>query len=143
MAAAVRAKLAEILAAKQHMHPDLVVMSGLGLGAEQLGVEAAASVGVPYVAVLPYPAPDALWPAASRDRFSSMIAGADGVVLLQAKAPETKQKAGAALARRDAWLARHADEALIVWDGSDPLVGRLVRSMRDHVGEDDVWVVEP
>ena len=139
----VRKKLAEILAAKKELHPDLVVMSGVGLGAEQLGVEAAASVGVPYVAVLPYPSPDSMWPAPSRERFSSLVAGADGVVLLQAKAPETKQKAGAALARRDAWLARHADEALVVWDGSDAIVGRLVRSMRDHVGEEDVWVVEP
>jgi ribonuclease HI/uncharacterized phage-like protein YoqJ len=139
----VRKKLAEILAAKKELHPDLVVMSGVGLGAEQLGVEAAASVGVPYVAVLPYPSPDSMWPAPSRERFSSLVEGADRVVLLQAKSPETKQKAGAALARRDAWLARHADEALVVWDGSDAIVGRLVRSMRDHVGEEDVWVVEP
>ena len=143
VASGVRAKLAEILSAKKQMHPDLVVMSGVGLGAEQLGVEAAAAVGVPYVVVLPYPAPDSMWPAASRERFSSLVAGADGVVLLQARAPETKQKAGAALARRDAWLARHADEALVVWDGADPVVSRVVRSMRDHVGEEDVWVVEP
>ena len=143
VSAGVRKKLAEILAAKKELHPDLVVMSGGGLGAEQLGMEAAASVGVPYVAVLPYPSPDSMWPAPSRERFSSLIAGADGVVLLQAKLPETKQKAGAALARRDAWLARHADEALVVWDGADATVGRLVRSMRDHVGELDVWVVEP
>ena len=143
VAASVRAKLASILDAKKQMEPDLVVMTGLGLGAEQLAAEAAVSVGVPYVAVLPYPDPDAMWPAASRSRFASLVAGADGVVLLQAKAPETKQKAGAALARRDAWLARHADEALIVWDRDDALVGRLVRSIQDHVGEDDVWIVEP
>ena len=143
VSAGVRKKLADILAAKKELHPDLVVMSGGGLGAEQLGMEAAASVGVPYVAVLPYPAPDSMWPAPSRERFSSLMSRAHGVVLLQAKAPETKQKAGAALARRDAWLARHADEALVVWDGADATVGRLVRSMRDHVGELDVWVVEP
>ena len=143
VAAAVRGKLAEVLAAKRELHPDLVVMTGLGLGAEQLGAEAAAGVGVPYVAVLPFPEPDSVWPSASRDRFKSLLADADGVVLLQARAPENKQKAGAALARRDAWLARHADEALLVWDGDDAVVGRLVRSMRDHVGEEEVWVVEP
>ena len=143
VAAGVAAKLAEILAAKKELHDDLVVLTGGGLGAEQLGAEAAAAVGVPYVLVLPYPDPDSLWPKASRDRFATLLAAADGVVLLQAKAPETKQKAGAALARRDAWLARHADEALVVWDGKDPFVGRLVRSLHDHVGEDEVWVVEP
>ncbi|HVM09589.1 MAG TPA: SLOG family protein [Acidimicrobiales bacterium] len=143
VASAVRAKLAEILEAKRSMHSDLVVMTGLGLGAEQLGAEAAAAVGVPFVAVLPYPAPDSVWPSSSRERFSSLVAAADGVVLLQAKAPETKQKAGAALARRDAWLARHADEAIVVWDGEDAVVGRIVRSFHDHVGEEEVWVVEP
>ncbi|HEX2064036.1 MAG TPA: ribonuclease H, partial [Acidimicrobiales bacterium] len=36
----VRARLAEILEAKLQLHPDLVVLTGLGLGAEQLGAEA-------------------------------------------------------------------------------------------------------
>jgi hypothetical protein len=142
-AAAVRAKLAEILLAKRELHPDLVVMSGGGLGAEQLGAEAAALSAVPYVVVLPYPDPDSMWPAASRARFTALIADASGVVLLQAKSPETKQKAGAALARRDAWVARHAHEAIVVWDGDDALVGRMVRSLRDQVGEEDVWIVKP
>ena len=59
------------------------------------------------------------------------------------KAPETKQKAGAALARRDAWMFRHADEGIAVWDGVDPAVGKAVRSLQDHVGEDEVWLLEP
>jgi hypothetical protein len=65
------------------------------------------------------------------------------VVLLQAKKPDTKQQAGAAIARRDAWLARHADEAVVVWNEQEPFVGRTVRSLRDHVGEDEVWVLAP
>ena len=44
--------------------------------------------------------------------------------------------------RRDAWLARHADEAVVVWDGDDARVGRQVRSLQDQLG-DDVWVVTP
>ena len=62
---------------------------------------------------------------------------------LQMKAPENKQKAGAALSRRDAWLYRHVDEAIAVWDGTDPIVGRMVRSLQDHVGEDEVWLLTP
>ena len=139
----VRGRLAEVLAAKHELHPDLVVLTGLALGAEQLGAEAAAAAGVPYVAVLPYPGPDSVWPAASRARYRELLAGAKGQVLLQAKAPPNRQQAGAALRRRDAWLARNADEAVVVWDEDDADVGRVVRSLRDALGEEEVWLVNP
>lgn len=143
VATSVRRKLAEVLAAKKAMHPDLVVLTGLALGAEQLAAEAALEAGVPYVAVLPYPAPELVWPKASQEAFRALIDRAHGVVLLQAMHPDTKQSAGGALRRRDAWLARHADEAIVVWDGEDDLVGRAVRSLQDHVGEEEVWVIDP
>ena len=125
------------------MHPDLRVLTGLQLGAEQLGADAARAAGVPYTAVQPYPEPDRVWPTAARHRYAELVRGADHAVLLERKAPDIKQKAGAALARRDAWLARNADEAVVVWDGDDPAVGKLVRSLRDQMGEEEVWVLEP
>ncbi|MDQ1444471.1 MAG: ribonuclease [Acidimicrobiaceae bacterium] len=143
LAGGLRAKLAEVLSAKRALHPDLKVLTGLGLGAEQLGAEAARQAGVPYVVVLPFPGQEAVWPAASKARYTELLQGADDHVLLQAKSPESKQKAGAALSRRDAWLARHANEAVVVWDGDDDRVGRLVRSLQDHLGEEEVWVLHP
>lgn len=142
-AVAVRRRLQEIIGAKAALDPDLVVLTGLGLGSEQLGAEAAAAAGVPYIAVLAYPDPDRVWAAPNRARFADLLAGASSARTLQRGAPETRQAAGGALARRDAWLARHADEALVVWDGDDASVGRLVRSLQDHLGEDQVWIVEP
>jgi ribonuclease HI/uncharacterized phage-like protein YoqJ len=141
-AAGVRRHLAEILRAKQQLHPDLRLVTGLQLGAEQLAAEAAREAGVPYVVVQPYPEPDKPWPASSRDRYADLVRHADAAVLLERTAPNTKQKAGGALARRDAWLGRHADEAIVVWDGHDPALGRLVRSLEDELGE-DVWIVDP
>jgi hypothetical protein len=32
---------------------------------------------------------------------------------------------------------------VVVWDGEDDGVGRLVRSLRDHLGEEEVWVIDP
>lgn len=143
IAAGVRSRMAAILEAKLRLEPDLVVMTGLGLGAEQLGAEAAAMAGVPYVAILPFPEPDGQWPRESRDHFAKLLAGARGEVMLQSVGPDNRQRAGAALARRDAWLARHGHEAVVVWDHEDQLVGRFVRSLQDHMGETEVWVVEP
>ncbi len=141
-AEAVRRRLVDILAAKVELHADLMVLSGLALGAEQLGAAAAIEAGVPFVAVQPYPGPERPWPDASRRRYADRLRQAAAVVLLERKEPGSKAKAGAALARRDAWLARSAQEAVVVWDGQDPAVGRLVRTLERHL-PDDVWVVAP
>ncbi|MCU4184270.1 hypothetical protein K6U06_07845 [Acidiferrimicrobium sp. IK] len=137
-----RARLAEIVAAKAELHPDLVVMTGMGLGAEQLGAEAAADAGVPFIAVLPFPEQQRMWSGEVQRRFASLLERAAGVTVLEGRAPENRQRAGGALARRDAWLARHADEAIVVWDGTDAAVGRALRSLQDHLGEENVWVLE-
>ncbi|HEX9992243.1 MAG TPA: RNase H family protein [Acidimicrobiales bacterium] len=143
VAGKVRRRLAEILEAKRELHPDVHVLTGLGLGAEQLGAEAAAEAGVPYTAVLAFPAFHAPWPAASKERFLGLLRRAAGEVVLQKEVPDSKQKAGGALRRRDEFLARAADEAVVVWDGDDEAVGRLVRTFHDRLGEEEVWVVEP
>ena len=136
VAARVRRRLREVLAAKAVLHPDLAVLTGLGLGAEQLGAEAAAEAGIPYVAVLPFPDPDSKWPASSRARYRTLLEGAAGHVVLDPTAPATRQRAGAALGRRDAWLARNAAEAIVVWDGEDRDVGRLGAVLRGPPGRD-------
>jgi ribonuclease HI len=143
VADSVRRRLIEILTAKREIHPDLTALTGLGLGTEQLAAEAAASVNVPYMAVLPFPGVEEVWPAAGRAKFAELLANASRVITLQHKKPESRQAAGGALARRDAWLARHAREAIVVWDGEDAAIGRAVRTLQDHLGEEDVWVLEP
>jgi ribonuclease HI/uncharacterized phage-like protein YoqJ len=138
----VRARLVEILEARREMEPELVVVSGLRLGAEQLGAEAALTVGVPVVAVLPYPEPDSRWPSESRRRFRELLEASTEVVTLERKVPGSNQAAGAALARRDAWIARNVAGAILVWDREHPSLARLARSLEDHLG-DEVWYLEP
>lgn len=139
---ALQRRLGEILWAKAALHEDLVVVSGLRLGSEQLAAEAALAAGLDLVVVLPYPEPDAPWPAPRRARFAELVAAAKGVLVLQHKRPDGAAQAGAALSRRDGWLARHASEAILVWDGQDQRLARLHRSLVDHLG-DDVWVLDP
>ncbi len=139
----VRTRLAETLRAMVEVDGPLTVVSGLRLGAEQLGAEAALVEELPYVAVLPYPEPDKPWPPASRARFRELLDGALTSITLESRSPATKQLAGAALGRRDAWLARQVDSAVVVWDHEDDVVGRLVRSLEDHLGADQVLLVHP
>ena len=67
----VRRQITEILVAKAELHPDLVVVTGLRLGAETLAAEAAAEAELPFVAVLPFPDPEIKWPAARNAAFTN------------------------------------------------------------------------
>jgi uncharacterized phage-like protein YoqJ len=138
----VRARLVEVLTGRRLDRPELHVLTGLRLGAETLAAEAAMAAGVPYTAVLPYPDPDARWSTDARRRFAELLAGAAASVVLDRKPPATTQAAAIAMTRRNAWLARHADEAVVVWDGAEARVGEMVRSLHDHLG-DEVLVLRP
>jgi ribonuclease HI/uncharacterized phage-like protein YoqJ len=139
----VRRRLTEILRGLHEVHADLVVLTGLGLGVEQLAAHAAADAGVPYVAVLPFPAPDAMWPAASRAEFAQLVKQANTTITLSRAKPKSKPAAGKAIGRRNDWLVRNASGALAVWDGAnDPALGKTVRALEQRI-PDDVWVVPP
>lgn len=138
----VRRRLAEIIEAKHQVDPDTVVLTGLRLGAETIAAEAAKQVGVPYVAVIPYPDPDAKWPREARVHFADLLATAAVVVQLERKAPDTPARAGQAMDRRNGWFRKVADEALIVWDGTERRVGEVVKQFERDM-PDDVWVIGP
>jgi len=140
---AVRNRLVDIIAAHRSLHPDLVILTGMGLGAETMAAEAAHLNAVPYVAVLAYPEFEAPWPAPARTRFNKLLEGAETTITLQKRPPENKQKAGAAHGRRDGWLRRHADQAIVVWNRSDGPVARMVKGLESEVGEENVWIIDP
>lgn len=137
-----RQRLAEILAAKAQLDPDLVVVTGLALGAEQLAAEAAVEAGVPYVAVQPFPDVEARWPRDQQDAYRRLVDGAREVVALQRKAVNGPTDVRRAMGQRDAWLARVADAGIVVWDGRDPLLAKAFKALEAQVG-DEIWVVDP
>lgn len=139
----VRDHLIDIFLAKHRMHPDLKILTGMGLGSETLAAEAARDAGVPFVAVLAFPRLDERWPDESRRRFRQLLDAADETVTLQNRQPTSTAQASAAFGQRDAWMARHAHEAVVVWDEDDKLVGKTVRSLQNELGEENVWVVSP
>jgi len=142
-ARAVRSRLVDIIAATRSLHPDLHVLTAMNLGTETLAAEAADEVAVPFIPVLAYPDFDRVWTPDSQETFRRLTGAAERVVTLQKRAPENKQKAGAAAARRDGWLRRHAHQAVAVWDGSDGPVATQVRALVKDLGEDQVWTIDP
>lgn len=140
-ATAIKDQLAKIITAKAEITPDLKVMTGLGLGVEQIAAEVAIEARIPFIAVLPYPDQDSVWPDGTKREYKTLIEKADEEILLQATSPASKQAAGAALSRRTAWMAKAAQEAIVVWGGKEPKLERVLHLLQDQVGEDDVWIV--
>ncbi len=136
-----RRQLAAILGAQHTLHPDLVVLSGLRPGAEELGAAAAVDAGVPYVAVLPYPDPVAGWPETARAGFDAGCAAARSVVTLEKKRPADADAKRKAIARRDGWLRSVSAGAVVVTDGVDAEAELALRRFTDALG-DDVWSLE-
>jgi uncharacterized phage-like protein YoqJ len=138
----VRDKLAEVIVGLHTVHPDLVVLTGIGLGAEMLGAEAAQLAGVPYVAVVAYPNPDALWPPRAQRRYRRLVSKAHATLTLSSKHPRTKQEAGKAAGTRNSALVAAAHGALVVWDGVDRELGSVVTAL-ERRAPDDIWLIAP
>ncbi len=103
------AALAAVIEAQAELHPDLVVLSGLRPGAEELGAAVASASGVPMVAVLPYPDPTSGWPERERARFADALDAAREVVVLERSRPSDLAGRRASLSRSrrlDAWRRR-------------------------------------
>lgn len=138
----IRSRLTEILEAKTSMHDGLTVLSGLQLGAEQLGAEAAVAAGIPFVAVLAFPDPAARWPKSSQRRFDELLDRAADVVILDKAVPKSPAEAGKSFRRRDRWLETEADEAIVVWDHRSAAIGAQAKGFQSALG-DDVWLLDP
>ena len=135
-------QISDVLAAKREMHPDLVVATGLGQGAETMGAEAALAAGVPFVAVLAFEGMDERWPRPSRHRFAELRAAADAQFVLGGGPPPDGEAFGKAIRRRDTWLARNCDEAVLVRRTDDRTLASVHRQLETAL-DGDVWVIEP
>jgi ribonuclease HI/uncharacterized phage-like protein YoqJ len=142
VATRVRQRVVEVLRGLAVVHPELMVVTGLGLGAEQLGAEAALEAGVPFVAVLAHPDPDSVWPAESRRRYRELVDKAVACITLSATKPTSKQAAGMASGRRNDWLIAHADAAIVVWDRKSSDLRGIATALERQL-PDEVWIVEP
>ena len=142
VAADVRRKITERLTGLRSVHPDVHLLTGLALGAQQLAAEAALLADVPYTAVLAHPHPESVWPPPAQHRYLELLGGAAGHLTLSAKRPKSKQEAGMAASSRDRALIDAAHGALVVWDGNDRDLDENITALNKRV-PDDIWIIEP
>lgn len=137
-----RRHMKEIFLAKASMYDGVVALTGLQLGTETLGAEAAIDAGIGFIAVLAFPDPSARWPKPAQQHFDDLIDQAIDVVILDKDVPTTGAQVAKSFGRRDRWLQRNADEAVVVWDGGRNGIEKQLRAFEQALG-DDVWRLEP
>lgn len=91
--------------------PDFFI-SGMALGVDMLGAEAALEAGIRLTAAVPFPDQDARWPAASRERYDLILNRAYEVHYIW---PDYDPKA---FQDRNQWMVDHSSVLLAFWDGS-------------------------
>jgi len=141
-----RRQLTEILQAQRELHPELVVLTGMRPGAEELGALAALDAGVRLAVVLPFPDPTQGWAEVDAAEFARRCDRAERVVTLEKKRPVDVAGRRAALGRRDGWLRSVCDAAIAVSDGEDTdaeLVRiRFERALEDRGRGEELWSLE-
>ena len=139
----VRSKLADALAYLATEHEDIVVVSGMGLGVEQLAAQAAVDAGLPFVAVPAHRDYESVWSSDSRERYRDLTSQALATVTFDDRKPTSKQQAGGMINRRDAWLARSASSAIVVHDGDDEQTEKKLASLIVQLGDENVVQLTP
>lgn len=113
-------------------HLRVLGVSGVALGIDQdfCGVLARMSPPVPYIAAVPFPGQDSIWPEPSRRVYAAVLDRAVGVVMVSQTRPRSKDEAGMMLGARNDWICGVVDELIAVHDGSNGGTANCVRGYR-------------
>lgn len=125
-----------------HELPALGV-SGVALGADTDACGVWLRMGLPYLALVPFPGQDSRWPKPSRDAYAQVLAHAAGVYMCHAERPATDQQAGDLLKARDEVLCCVSDELIAVFDGSKGGTSHTVRKWDGFGGRGRLHRIDP
>ncbi|TXH40511.1 MAG: DUF1273 family protein [Desulfurellales bacterium] len=95
-----------------------IAISGCALGADQDACGVWYRMGLPYVAVVPFPGQESRWPRQSQDVYAAVLKHAAGIVHVSKTVPSNHDDAVRMLHARNEWLCAAADELIAVYDGS-------------------------
>jgi uncharacterized phage-like protein YoqJ len=124
----VRAHLHAVLARMKARHPDLVAVSGMAVGVDQIFVEEAIRLGIPFIAAVPFEGQESRWPAARQRYYRDLLAQAHQVILVSEVDGYEADTIRGQLLIRNVWMVNHSDVTIAVWDGSPGGTGHAVKA---------------
>ena len=88
---------------------------GMAQGWDMSVAQACFILNVPYIAAVPYPGQELVWPALeTRNLYRELLHSAERVVYVS---ESTGGNAARALQLRNQWIVDHSDKLIALWDG--------------------------
>lgn len=97
------------------------VISGMALGVDQWAANIAFTLGIPFIAAVPFAGQEGVWPAESKRIYKILLARAKEVVLVS-EGGYSAQK----MQIRNEFMINKADKVLAIWDGTTGGTGNAV-----------------
>lgn len=99
----------------------LKVISGMAQGFDQALAVAAISEKIPFIAAIPCPGQQLVWPKEARDKYLEILEHADAQFVVSPKyTPYCMQK-------RNEWMVDNSDAVIALWNGTDGGTANCVR----------------
>ena len=117
----VRDTLRSLLVKLTSRRPNLVGISGMALGADQVFSEVCIELGIPWVAAVPFREHGQQWPRAAQKHYRQLMAHptCKAVVIVNEEIHyQVEGSVRAVMHRRNDWMIDHSQLVLAVWDGS-------------------------
>jgi uncharacterized phage-like protein YoqJ len=112
----------------QHEHKNIVGISGMAIGVDQLFAEACLMAGIPYLAYVPCLGQDSKWSPETKTHYQELLTKA--VVQPLQKTLAMGAYSGRAMNQRNTIMVRDADYAIAVWDGRSGGTGNCVNDIK-------------
>jgi uncharacterized phage-like protein YoqJ len=97
------------------------VITGMALGVDQWVAAICAENDIPFIAAVPFPGQEQVWPPTSQDIYHQLLSRAEEIHVVSPPPYEPKK-----MMIRNAWMVTRCDALLAVWNGTQGGTARCI-----------------
>lgn len=116
----------EIESILKDLKPEKAI-SGMALGVDQWAAMLCIKLNIPFIAAVPFPGQEGVWPESSQRIYKLLLKKADDIVIVS-DAPFKAAK----LQKRNEWMVDQCDKLIAVFDGTDGGTCNCVKYAEKH-----------
>ncbi len=119
--------------------PVGVVYTGMALGFDQCIALACIELGVPFIAVVPFPGQEGMWPHYAKAQYIELLSQAMEVKVLKDHMPSVYTLVTQALNERNEWMVSESDQVLTLNSGIGGTANAVEQAIRAGKPVTNVW----